>query len=214
VSAMTLHGVPSLISLSPRDEAARPHLWLVIERLRARDGRLIERVLRELLPPVRRWAFRLLGPHRDLEDAVQEALSEIASALHRFEGRSSLLTLAHTITLRTAYRFFRRPGELDGSVVELAGELESEADDPERRALAREMIVRLYACLERLPAQRRAAFVLCAIEGMSPNEAAPIAGCSALAMRSRLHHAKNDLDRAMGADEVLAPLVGVGRRAR
>lgn len=207
-AVITLHGVPSLVSLSPADESARPHLDLIVRRLRARDAALIERLLRELLPMVRAWTFRLLGPHAELDDAVQDAMSEIASALHRFEGRSSVATLAHTIALRASYRRFRRRGALDAHGVDLDGLEDDTADaDPEQRALWREVLVRLYSHLERLPAQRRAAFALCAIEGLSPAEAAQVAGCSALAMRSRLFHARAELERAMAADEVLAPFV-------
>jgi RNA polymerase sigma-70 factor (ECF subfamily) len=205
MTSITLHGVPSLVALSPSDRDARPHLELLVRRLRERDARLIERVLRELLPLVRRWAFRLLGPHPELDDAVQDALSEIAGALHRFEGRSSVATLAHKIVLRRSYRFFRRRSGWSADSIDL-DELEDDEPDPEKRALAREIATRVYACLESLPPLRRAAFVLCAIEGMGPTEAAEIAGCSPVAMRSRLHHARAELEARMREDELLAPL--------
>jgi RNA polymerase sigma-70 factor (ECF subfamily) len=208
MSVITLHGVPSLITLSPSDEAARPHIDLMVRRLRARDAALIERLLRELLPRVRQWALRLIGPKSDLDDAVQDSMSEIASALHRFEGRSSVATLAHTIVLRTSYRFFRKRSRIDASSVDLdAFESEDEDSDPERRALSREILARIYGCLEHLVPQRRTAFVLCCVDGLSPTEAAAIEGCTALAMRSRLFHARADLEKLMERDELLAPLV-------
>jgi len=179
-----------------------------IDALRARDRRTIEEVLGELLPKVRRWLHHLLGPRDDLDDAVQDALSEIASALPRYEGRASLATLARRITVRVAYRYFgkRRVGEVSLSLVPPP----PESLDPESRILGREALLRLYRCLERLPRKRRMAFVLCAVEGMSPTEAAEIEGVSPLAMRSRLMHARNEVARRLASDPYVAALLRRG----
>ena len=61
-----------------------------------------------LAPRVRGWIFRYVGPHRDIEDLVQQALLEIALALDRFDGRSSVATYAHRIALRVAGHQLRR----------------------------------------------------------------------------------------------------------
>src|SRR4029079_12371660 len=100
----------SLLHLSPSTTSLgeRRLLDQIVERLRSRDDVLIDRVLRELVPQVRRWMLLHLGPRDDVDDATQDALSEIASALHRLEGRSSLATLARRITLRTSFRYYRR----------------------------------------------------------------------------------------------------------
>jgi RNA polymerase sigma factor (sigma-70 family) len=199
----------TLIEISPRSADSTPITWLT-ERLRARDELVHTRVLRELLPCVRRWMFRLLGPSGDLDDAVQEALSEIASALHRFEGRSSLRTLAQTIATRTAYRFYgrrARAAETEAYEVEPA----CDGDTPEERAAARQLVDRLYGHLAALPPARRTAIVLCVIEGLSPTEAAAIEGCTALAMRGRLFHARAELERALMRDPGFAALRGGAR---
>ena len=73
--------------------------------LRARDPDATRDALRALLPKVRGWLYRLLGGSANLDDATQEALSEIARFLPRFEGRSSLRRAAHRITVRVAYRY-------------------------------------------------------------------------------------------------------------
>lgn len=160
-------------------------------RLRAGDVAWTERVLRELVPEVRRWMFRLLGPrHRELDDASQDALAEIASALHRFEGRSSLSTLAHKITVRTAYRYYRTR--------KLVALPDVEAPiDVERQAGARQALERIFVHLERLPPSRRTAFVLCAIEGLAPDEAAEIMGSTSSAVRSLVCRARADIEASM-----------------
>lgn len=188
--------VDSLVHLSPRAaaEGERALLEEVVGRLRARDDATLNRVLRELVPEVRRWMLRHLGPGPDLDDAAQDALSEIASALHRFEGRSSLATLAHRITLRTSYRYYRKP----------APELPPppESPDVERQVAARRALARLHVALGELPERRRSAFVLCAVEGMAPSDAADVLGVSANAMRSLLCRARQDLETILADDDM------------
>jgi RNA polymerase sigma factor (sigma-70 family) len=175
---------------------------------RAGDAAALSALLTELLPRVRAWLHRLLGPRADLDDATQEALTELALALPRFHGESALSTYAHTITVRTAYRFFGKGGgETPLELVPLA----AEELDPESRAMAREALRRLYRALRRLPANRRVAFVLCAIEGMTPAQAAEVEGTSAGAMRSRLMHARDELERLLAHDPYVGALVRGGR---
>lgn len=164
--------------------------------------------LRALLPHVRRHLMRLLGRSPDLDDATQEALTEIAQFLPRFEGRSKLETAAHTITLRVAYRYFGRTREVGlESVPELV------SADTESRLQAREALARLQRCLRKLPDKRRAAFVLCAIEGLTPSEAAKVAGTSAVVMRCRLLWARRELARMLEHDPYLAPYLETAKEA-
>lgn len=196
---LRLATTPSLLRLSPSAEHERDLLAEVVSRLRARDDRIIDRVLRELFPEVRRWMYRQLGPRPELEDAVQDALSEIASALHRFEGRSSLATLAHRIALRTSYRYYRKAKRPQAYL-----RLDDVAhDDPEARVRARRALVRLHAALAQLPERRRSAFLLCAVQGLDPREAAEVMDVSANAMRSLLCRARAQLETILEHDDEL-----------
>ena len=177
-----------------------------LEAVRAGDAAVIEEVLTELLPRVRAWLFRLLGPRADVDDATQDALAEIAGALPRFEGRASFSTLAHRITVRVAYRYFGTKKRRETSLSLVAPP--PDEIDPESRAMHREALSRLYRCLDRLPKKRRIAFVLCCVEGLTPQEAAEVAGVSAVAMRSRLMHARAEVARRLSADPYVAALVG------
>ena len=160
--------------------------------------------LRALLPHVRRWLVRLLGRSPDLDDATQDALTEIARFLPRFEGRSKLETAAHKITVRVAYRYFRTraPAQVALESVPEPISIEAAADE---RLLAREALARLQRALRRLPAKHRMTFALCAIEGLTPTEAAELAGTSAVAMRCRLVWARREIARMLDGDPVLAP---------
>lgn len=155
----------------------------------------LERTLLALLPRVRMQLFRMLGPRAALEDAVQDALIELARALPRYEGRASLETFARTVTLRVGYRYFSRETPPAAFDPERHPSDEPAADEElaERQALAR-----LHRCLARLPAKRRTAFILCAIEELSPLEAAALVGSSQGAMRARYMHARDELARMLG----------------
>jgi RNA polymerase sigma-70 factor (ECF subfamily) len=174
-----------------------------LDAVRAGDPAALEQVLRELLPRIRTWLYRLLGPRSDIDDATQDALSELASALPRFEGRASFATLAHRITVRVAYRYFGTR-QRDGALSLVAPP--PDEIDPESRAMHREALARLYRCLDRMPKKRRVAFVLCCVEGLSPQEAAEITGVSAVTMRSRLMHARSDVLRRLAGDPYVSAL--------
>ncbi len=191
----------SVVKLSPERPSESERLADITARLRDGDIALHGEVLRELVPSVRRWCARLIGPRADLDDAVQDALTEISRALPRFEGRSSISTLAHRIAVRRAYRFMKAsrwvPLEQEHE------ELEAPFTDPERDAIARQALERLYVLLERLSPPRRLAFVLCVLEGFSPAEAARTSGTTSLVMRARLHHARRAMSEWMRNDDLL-----------
>jgi RNA polymerase sigma factor (sigma-70 family) len=163
----------------------------------------LERTLAALLPRVRKWLYRALGPDGPLDDAAQDTLIELARALPKFEARSSLETFAHRITLRVAYRYYGRARRLRALVpgghepLELE-RVESAARQPDALSAEREALTRLHRYLSKLPEKRRTAFVLCAIEGLEPHEAAALVGTSAGSMRARYMHARDELARLLG----------------
>ncbi|MBX3269252.1 MAG: sigma-70 family RNA polymerase sigma factor [Sandaracinaceae bacterium] len=164
----------------------------------------LEVTLTELVPVVRAWMWRLLGPRVDYDDAVQDALIELAKALPSFEGRSKVTTFAHPIVVRTAYRYMRAPREVAPSDPDtVAG-----TDDPERRVAHRQELDRLHRVLGQLPETARVAFVLCAVERLAHEEAAAIEGVSVETLRARLKRAKAELARRLRADPELASMLG------
>lgn len=169
----------------------------------------VEATLIDLVPSVRAWIWRLLGPRSDFDDAVQDALVELARALPRFEGRAKVTTFAYPIVIRTAYRYMRprRESPLDIEGMEhIAGD-----DDPEQRVAKREELVRLHRVLSQLPEKPRVAFVLCSVERLSHAEAADIEGVSVDTMRARLKRAKTELARRLRADPELSAMLPRGR---
>jgi len=177
-----------------------------IEALQRGDRRAIEAALRSVFPDLRLRLHRLLGPRHDLDDAVQDALIEVASALRGFEGRSTLRTFAARITVRVAYRYFRRPRV---ETVELAAL--ADPDDPEARVASRQTLRRLARCLEKMSEKRRVTFVLCCVEGMPPAEVAEIEGVPSLVIRARLMQARSELARLMKGDPYVDAMTRASR---
>jgi RNA polymerase sigma-70 factor, ECF subfamily len=70
------------------------------------------------------------------------------------------------------------------------------ADAFEQHARARDVL----AALALLPPKEREALQLCAWEGLSPADAARVAGCTASAFRARLHRGRRRLAAALDAN--------------
>jgi RNA polymerase sigma-70 factor (ECF subfamily) len=152
----------------------------------------------------------LAGPRQDLDDLVQAAAERAIKALERFEGRSSLSTFTYGIVYRTLidqqrwYRRFQRRFSLDAreEPEELAFSRSSETD---LRELTRAR--RLYAALDQLPNEKRAALILHDLEGLDVKDVAAISGANELTVRSRLRDAHKKLAEILRQDPLFDPEV-------
>lgn len=164
----------------------------------------------ELLSLLYRQMRALAGPRQDLDDLVQAAAERALKALERFEGRSSLSTFTYGIVYRTLideqrwYRRFRRrfSAEAHDEGDELTFPRSSEAD---LRELERAR--RLYAALDQLPREKRAALILHDLEGLDVAQVATISGANELTVRSRLRDAHKKLLQILSRDPLFDPEV-------
>ncbi|MDF3067429.1 MAG: polymerase sigma factor RpoE [Polyangiaceae bacterium] len=163
----------------------------------------------ELLALLYRQMRSLAGPRQDLDDLVQAAAERALKALERFEGRSSLSTFTYGIVYRTLidhqrwYRRFQRRFTLDApEEPELTFPRTSETD---LRELTRAR--RLYAALDQLPSEKRAALVLHDLEGLDVSEVAVICAANELTVRSRLRDAHKKLAELLRKDPLFDPEV-------
>jgi RNA polymerase sigma-70 factor, ECF subfamily len=164
----------------------------------------------ELLTLLYRQMRALAGPRQDLDDLVQAAAERAIKALERFEGRSSLSTFTYGIVYRTLidqqrwYRRFQRRFSLDSreEPEEMAFSRSSETD---LRELTRAR--RLYAALDQLPNEKRAALILHDLEGLDVKDVAAISGANELTVRSRLRDAHKKLAEILRQDPLFDPEV-------
>jgi RNA polymerase sigma-70 factor (ECF subfamily) len=140
-----------------------------------------------------------LGDAGSADDLTQETYLRAFGALHRFEGRSTLRTWLLAIARRVCADAVRSRRRRRLTLVRDAADLEALAapdvaeDDVAQSAGVADL-------LARLDPDRREAFVLTQLLGLSYAEAAEVAGCPIGTIRSRVARARDDLVRAL-ADE-------------
>jgi RNA polymerase sigma-70 factor (ECF subfamily) len=133
-----------------------------------------------------------LGDRQSADDLTQETYLRAFGSLHRFAGRSSLRTWLLAIARRVCADALRtrrrRPVVVDAAPVDLS----DAADRVGEHAAVADV-------LQRLDADRREAFVLTQLLGLSYAEAAEVAGCPVGTVRSRVARARADLVQAWDA---------------
>ena len=140
-----------------------------------------------------------LGDRQSADDLTQETYLRAFSSLHRFEGRSTLRTWLLTVARRVcaeAIRARRRRPTLvrvDPADVEVG----DGADRVGESAAVGDLLARLAT-------ERREAFVLTQVVGLSYAEAAEVAGVPVGTIRSRVARARGDLVAALGEDDSAA----------
>lgn len=149
-----------------------------------------EATLHALLPKLRAWLLRYLGPSALFDDVVQDALIEIAKALPKFRD-SSIDTFAYRIAIRVASRALKKQSR-HAAVLRLVPPPIDQID-PRSQLADRHLLQKLYEALDSLPHKQRSVFVLCELEEHSPAEAAVILNLKANTVRSQLRRAREAL---------------------
>ncbi|MBD0709465.1 MULTISPECIES: sigma-70 family RNA polymerase sigma factor [unclassified Streptomyces] len=162
--------------------------------LAARDGEpaRTELFVRALHPDVRRYVAHLSADRQAADDLTQEVFLRALIALPRFEGRSSARTWLLSIARRTVVDSLRhaaaRPRLSDRD------DWQTAAERTQPRGLPGfEDGVALAELLAAIPADRREAFVLTRLSGLSYEEAARALGCPVGTIRSRVSRARASL---------------------
>jgi RNA polymerase sigma-70 factor (ECF subfamily) len=169
--------------------AASEDLELVRAAL-AGDRRVLDDLVRATRDHVWRYCA-YLGSGLDVDDLVQETYVRALRSLPRFEGRSPFRVFLLGIARRVcadAVRTARRRRRFDALVVPRAASVA----DP-----APEIGVRIL--VEALAPERRDAFVLTQLVGLSYAEAAEVCGVPVGTIRSRVARAREDLRTELNA---------------
>ncbi|MFH8513788.1 sigma-70 family RNA polymerase sigma factor [Streptomyces gelaticus] len=170
---------------------------------RAGDREAADAFVRALHRDVVRYVAHLSADPQAAEDLAQDTFLRALRTLHRFEGRSSARTWLLTIARRAVVDDFRRTA---------ARPLLADTDDW-RATVERaqptglpgfEEGVALQELLAALPYDRRQAFVLTQLLGLSYAEAARAAGCPVGTVRSRVARARTALTAQLERGEAKA----------
>jgi RNA polymerase sigma-70 factor (ECF subfamily) len=163
------------------------------------DARAYDRLLRAILPELRRFARRRLSSAAEAEDAVQDTLLAVHTLRHTFDParpfRPWLLAIARRRVidrLRRAEPRRRREVVLDDTLAHEAA-LETRAEG-ERAVLATE----LRQAIAALPQVQRAALTMAKLHDAPLSDIAAATGRSVAALKVATHRGIAALRRRMG----------------
>ncbi|MEU0411545.1 sigma-70 family RNA polymerase sigma factor [Streptomyces griseorubiginosus] len=181
--------LPAPADLRARRETADASATAWALAARAGDADAVDHFVRALHRDVLRYVSHLCGDPQAVDDLAQDTFLRALGSLHRFEGRSSARAWVLSIARRAVVDGFRhaavRPRRYDGSDWEAMVERAQPRGVP-----GFDDGIVLLDLLEALPEERREAFVLTQLLGLSYEEAAVVRGCPVGTVRSRVARAR------------------------
>jgi len=169
-----------------------------------------DRLYRDHVDLIYRYAHRLCGEVETAKDLVQETFLNAYRGLKDFRGEAQISTWLYTIASRACLRMRRkRKGEperelsLDEFVPTSEGEFRLQIPidglTPEQALQNKELREALDQAINKLPKKYRMTLVLRDMEGLSAKEVGGIMGLNERAVKSRLHRARLFVRRELSA---------------
>lgn len=180
----------------PAAEAGEWEEWMLAAL--AGDARAYDRLLRAVLPMLRRIAQRRIGALGEAEDAVQDTLLTLHRLRHAWDPARPLRPWLAAICERRCVDRLRAAGRLRVRWVPLDG-LPEEAAAQEPAALHQVARAELRAAVARLPRVQRTALVLAKLEGLRLDEAAARSGLTPASLKVATHRAIRRLRLGLAA---------------
>ena len=168
----------------------------------SRDGNqaAFTELSRRMAPMSRRLFLALFcGSAADAEDAEQETLVALITALRRFDGRSSAKTYWYRVARNTGVTILRRRGRQRRvreklSMPGVSTETRPTAD-PEQLLLEKEAVHEYFRMLDTLPETDRLLLHLFYVEEHSISHTAEVLGMKQGTVKSKLHRIRRRLQR-------------------
>jgi RNA polymerase sigma-70 factor, ECF subfamily len=160
-----------------------------------------DRLYRDHVDLIYRFATRLCGETEAAKDLVQETFLNAYRGFNKFRGDAQISTWLYTIASRACIRMRRkRKGEperalsLDEFIPTSDGEfrlqIPMEGQTPEEALQNKELRQALDAAINKLPKKYKMVLVLRDMEGLSAKEVGTVMGLNERAIKSRLHRAR------------------------
>lgn len=174
-----------------------------VERLRSRDREAFTRLVERLGPMVHTLIARMVGDRETAEDLAQDVFVRVWRSLPGFRGGSDVATwvyrIAHNVAvneLRSARRRRENPSGTPGSPA--AEEIpDEESPGPIEAVEAEDECRRLWALVEELRPEQRAALTLFYAADRSYREIGEILGMPIGTVKTTLYRAKETLRRRL-----------------
>lgn len=182
----------------PRPAAARRDPGDAVARAMRGDRAAFDELYREHVGAVHRLLTRLVGAVPERDDLLQQVFIEAFRALPGFRGDAAFTTWLHRIVVNLAFRHLRRARRVRWE--EIPEETPATAASPEHVARRGEELRRALRYLSALKPQKRIAYVLRVVEGLSLDEIGALVGAKAPAVGQRVKHAQRELDAMVARD--------------
>lgn len=175
------------------------------------DGAVtFDRLYREHVDRIYRFAQRLCGQVEDAQDLVQDTFLNAYRGLERFRGDAQVSTWLYRIATRASLRLRRkRKGDperelsleefIPTSEGEFRLQIPTDGLTPEEALENKELKRALHQAIHKLPNKYRAVLVLRDMEGLTAKEVGSIMGLNERAVKSRLHRARLFVRRELSA---------------
>ena len=184
----------------------------VVRRAQRGDSAAFAQLFRDHRAAVLRIAFRMLGPHADLDDVVQEVFLQVHRSLPEFQGKSKFTTWLYRVTVNVVLMARRRARSRPILTAYSGGHHQADQSPLPDEELARDRRLAAFRrLLDRLSDKKRTVFVLHELEGLAPAQIAEIVSCPVLTVRTRLFYARRELAQMIRADPDLGPMAGLDR---
>lgn len=138
---------------------------------------------------------RLLGPGHDHEDVLQVTFVEAHRSLVRFDPGRPFIAWLHGIAFRQAANHLRSARRSRWLRFWSPNEAEplAHGEGLEDQTIRRQLLVRLYQAMDELPAKKRIAFSLHALDGLGYSEIGELLGESPQTIRARVLSAREQI---------------------
>jgi RNA polymerase sigma-70 factor (ECF subfamily) len=175
----------------------------LVEGLRRGDAAARKELFERFAPHVERVLVRVLGRDPELADALHDTFVQAFASVTSLRDASALKAWLSMVAVYTARGIIRRR-KVRRWLRFWAPEDLPETAAPGPSAEDSWAVARVYALLDRLPADHRIAFSLRYVEGMSLQEVAEACACSLATVKRRLSRAQTSFLEASRTDPVLA----------
>jgi RNA polymerase sigma-70 factor, ECF subfamily len=169
-----------------------------------------DRLYRDHVDRIYRFARRMCGPGEDANDLVQETFLNAYRGIKDFRGEAQISTWLYAIAVRACMQMRRkrkaapeRELSLDEFIPTSEGELQlqiqTDGMTPEEALANKQLRRALQKAIRALPRKYQLVLVLRDMEGLSAKEVGSIMTLSERAVKSRLHRARLFVRRELSA---------------
>jgi RNA polymerase sigma-70 factor (ECF subfamily) len=174
------------------DPADELYERVLVVRCQAGDEGAFAELVDRYQPRLRYYLRKMLSGSPAAEDAAQDVWYDVVRAIPRLANPGAFRAWLYRIARDRAWRVLRRRPPPHRPIDDVEVAANGTADE-----FTAEDVARVHAALDELAPEHREVVVLRFIEDMTYDEIAKVAGCPLGTVRSRLHHAKRALKRAL-----------------